>query len=92
MQLVYSDICGPIIRTSESGKRYIIKFIDDYSRKCWTDFLTENSKIFKTFKEFKDAVGKEMGQSLIYLRTYRGCEYNSKVFGEYCKKLESRGS
>lgn len=63
-------------------RRYIINFIEDYSRKCWTYFLTEKSKTFITFKEFKDAVEKEMIHSLVCLRTYRGGEYNSKVFGE----------
>lgn len=32
--LVHSKIRGPISLTSESGRRYIINFIDDCSRKC----------------------------------------------------------
>lgn len=39
LELVHIDICGPISPTSESGKRYVINFIDDFSRKCWTYFL-----------------------------------------------------
>ena len=35
LELLHSDICGPISPTSPSGKRYILCFIDDYSRKAW---------------------------------------------------------
>ena len=33
LQLVHADICGPISPASNSGKRYVITFIDDSSRK-----------------------------------------------------------
>jgi len=33
LELVHSDICGPINPISNGGKRYFITFIDDYSRK-----------------------------------------------------------
>lgn len=46
LELVYSYICGLITVASESEKRFIINFIDDYSRKCWTFFLTEKSEAF----------------------------------------------
>lgn len=85
LQLVHTDICGPITPISESGKRYIINFIDDYSRKCWTYFLTEKSEAFKTFKEFKAAAERETGHLLAYLRSDRGGEYNSREFDEYCR-------
>lgn len=59
LQLVHSDICGPITPTSESGKRYIINFIDDFSRKCWTYVMSEKSEALKLFKEFKSAAERE---------------------------------
>lgn len=33
LELVHVDICGPISPTSDNNKRYMIRFIDDYSRK-----------------------------------------------------------
>jgi hypothetical protein len=33
LQLVHADIGGPILPESNSGKRYVITFIDDYNRK-----------------------------------------------------------
>lgn len=85
LQLVHTDICGPITPISTSKKRYMINFIDDYSRKCWSFFITEKSEALHIFKEFKAAAERELGQPLVCLRSDRGGEYNSKAFEEYCK-------
>jgi GAG-pre-integrase domain len=34
LELIYTDICGPITLGSFSRKRYFITFIDNFSRKC----------------------------------------------------------
>jgi hypothetical protein len=39
LQLVHSDICGPIKPESNGGNRYFITFTDDFTRKTWTYFL-----------------------------------------------------
>ncbi|CAM8975585.1 unnamed protein product [Rhodiola kirilowii] len=84
LQLIHSDLCGPITPESSSRKRYIISFIDDFSSKCWVYFLTKKSQTFETFKKFKAAVERETGLMIQCLRTDRGGEYNSKEFKEYC--------
>jgi hypothetical protein len=62
LQLVHSDICGPINPTSNGNKRYFITFIDDYSRKTWVYFLQDKSEAFIIFKSFKARVEKEFGK------------------------------
>lgn len=59
LQLVHSDLCGPITPESSSEMRYIITFIDDFSRKCWVDFLSEKSQALDAFKKFKALVERE---------------------------------
>ena len=49
LELIHADICGPITPTSNSNKRYILIFIDDYSRKAWVYFLVEKSEALKFF-------------------------------------------
>jgi len=39
LQLIHADICGPITSESNSHKRYILTFTDDYSKKLWTYFF-----------------------------------------------------
>ncbi|KAL4376447.1 hypothetical protein GQ457_02G008830 [Hibiscus cannabinus] len=52
LELIHTDLCGPITPESFSGKRYFISFVDDFSRKTWV-FLKEKSEAFETFKKFK---------------------------------------
>lgn len=85
LQLVHSDICGPITPASHSDKRYILSFIDDFTRKTWVYCLHEKTEAFTTFKSFKASVEKEIGEYITCLRTDRGDEFNSSEFGEFCK-------
>jgi len=87
LQLVHDDVCGPISPASNSHKRYILSFVDDYSRKTWVYFLHEKSKPFKTFKNFKTCVEKEVGTHIICLRTDRGGEFTSKEFTNFCNSI-----
>lgn len=59
LQLVHSDLCGPISQASNSGKRYILTFIDDFSRKVWVYFLSNKSDTFVMFTRFKSQVERE---------------------------------
>ncbi|KAL6286215.1 hypothetical protein ACE6H2_010605 [Prunus campanulata] len=84
LELVHSDICGPITPASNAGKRYFITFIDDYSRKTWVYFLQEKSEALNAFKHFKAAAENEIEKTIKVLRTDRGGEYNSKAFENFC--------
>jgi transposase InsO family protein len=85
LELIHTDICGPITPTSNSNKRYILLFIDDYNRKAWVYFLVEKSKAFNFFKCFKFMVEKETWLFVKCLRTDRGGEFISNKFNDFCK-------
>jgi transposase InsO family protein len=84
LELIHSDLCGPIIPSSNSGSRYFMTFTDDFSRKTWIYILKEKSKAFETFKLFKILVKKESGCLIKCLRSDRGGEYTSAEFNEFC--------
>ena len=84
LELVHSDICGPINPSSNGGKRYLITFIDDFSRKTWVYFLQEKSEALTMFTRFKAFVENEAGKTIKSLRTDRGGEYCSKEFEGFC--------
>ncbi|KAG7536804.1 Ribonuclease H-like superfamily [Arabidopsis suecica] len=86
LQLIHSDLCGPITPSSNSQKRYLISFIDDFSRKTWIYFALEKSEALHHFKLFKAFVEKQTGMFIKCLRTDRGGEYNSGEFKEFCDK------
>jgi transposase InsO family protein len=85
LQLVHADICGPITPISNSKKRYLISFIDDYSRKVWVYFLIAKSEAFHVFKKFKAKVEKETSMNIQGLRTDRGGEFISLEFTDFCR-------
>ena len=85
LQLVHADICRPIKPESNSNKRYILSFIDDFTRKTWIYFLHEKSEAFSMFRNFKAHVEKEIGAYIASLRTDRGGEFTSNEFVEFCK-------
>ncbi|KAL8151950.1 hypothetical protein V2J09_021758 [Rumex salicifolius] len=68
LELIHTDICGPISPTSSSQKRYIICFIDDFSRKAWFRFLASKGDAFNSFKIFKQAAEKETGEFIKRLK------------------------
>lgn len=85
LELIHGDLCGPITPTSHSGKRYLLVFVDDFSRKTWVYFLTDKSESFDMFKTFKSFVEKEAKTSICGLRTDRGGEFTSDKFNQFCK-------
>lgn len=86
LELIHADICGPISPTSNSGKRYTLCFIDDFSRKSWVYLLLEKSEALNCFKELKKLVEKEAEVFIKCLRTDRGGEFTSHEFNDFCKE------
>ncbi|KAL0432365.1 UNVERIFIED_CONTAM: Retrovirus-related Pol polyprotein from transposon TNT 1-94 [Sesamum latifolium] len=86
LDLIHSDLCGPINPTSNGGKRYFVTFIDDYSRKTWVYFLQEKSETYLAFKSFKAKVEREADMPIKILCSDRGGEYNSQEFENFCEE------
>ena len=78
LELIHSDVCGPMPSTSLSGYEYYVTFIDDYSRKTWIYFLNTKSEVFGKFKEFKALIDNQSRRRINILRIENGGEYNSK--------------
>ncbi|MCI09010.1 ubiquitin carboxyl-terminal hydrolase [Trifolium medium] len=86
LELIHSDICGPINPSSNGGCRYFITFTDDYSIKTWTYPLKVKSSAFEVFKRFKALVEKESSHQIKCLRTDRGGEFTSSLFNDFCSE------
>lgn len=85
LELIHSDVCGPISPSSFGKSNYFLLFIDDFSRKTWVYFLKQKSEVFEIFKKFKATVEKESGLKIKALRSDRGGEFTSKEFQELCE-------
>jgi hypothetical protein len=56
LELIHSDVFGPIPVPSLDKSMYYVSFIDDFSRNTWIYFLRKKSEVFDKFKEFKALV------------------------------------
>lgn len=83
---IHSDICGPMPKQSYGGARYMITFIDDYSRYATVYCIKSKSDAFKSFVEYKELMERQTGNKLKILRTDNGKEYMNSEFDSYLKK------
>jgi transposase InsO family protein len=85
LELVHSDVCGPMPSTSLSGYVYYVSFIDDYSCKTWVYFSKSKYEVLGKFKEFKALVENLSERKIKKLRSDNGGEYTSNEFGIFCR-------
>jgi transposase InsO family protein len=88
LELIHSDVCGPMPSSSFSGYVYYVSFIDDYSRKTRIYFLKTKDEVFNKFKEFKALIENLSERKIKILRSDNGGEYTSKEFVNFCKDVE----
>ncbi|KAE8705491.1 PLAC8 family protein [Hibiscus syriacus] len=86
LELVHSDMFEPVKQQSISGMRYMVTFIDDFSRYVWVFFMKEKSDTFSKFKEFIDSAEGEVGKKIWCLRTDNRGEYRSNEFSQYLRE------
>ena len=84
LEVVYSDVCGPMQVNSYGGNQYFVTFIDDFSRKLWIYLIKRKDEVFEVFKQFKSMVERQCGKKLKTLKTGGGGEFTSGEFMSYC--------
>lgn len=72
MELIHSDICGPMSTPSLNNNLYFDLFIDDFDRMTWVYFLKSKSEVLYAFKSFKKLVETQNGPMVKILRTDNG--------------------
>ena len=90
LELIHSHLFGPLKQASISGIRYMVTFIDDYSRYRWIFFKNEKSDTFSKFQEFKMMIEEEVGVKICCLRSDNGGEYTSDEFNQYLHEYRIR--
>jgi hypothetical protein len=80
LQLVHSDVFGPMSDPSLGKSVYYVSFIYDFSRKTWIYFLRKKSEVFDRFKEFKALVDNQTEKRIKVLRTDNGREFRRNEF------------
>jgi len=88
LQLVHSDLCGPMDTTSYDGKRYLLTFIDDFTHFTIAYTLRTKSEVLRYFKMFQAMAEAHFNLKISRFRCDNGREYVSK---EICQLFENCG-
>ena len=90
LELVHSDLMGPIDVPSWGHKKYMLSIIDDASRYVFVRFLDNKSAALNEFKKWKTEIEKQTGKCLKRIRTDNGLEFCSKNWTAFCKSTGIR--
>lgn len=86
LQLIHTDLCGPMEETSLGGMKYFITFIDDYTRRVHVYILKDKLSVLEVFKDYKSKVENEIGNKIKVVRSDNGKEYCNKEFDSFLSR------
>jgi hypothetical protein len=69
LELVHTDVCGPMNKPARGGYEYYITFTDDYSRYGYVYLMRRKSEAFDKFKQFKAEAELQLGKHIKALRS-----------------------
>ena len=85
LELIHTDLCGPMQQASIGGAKYFLTFIDDATRKTFVYFLKAKHEVFGKFQEFKALAERQTSKQIKAIRSDNGGEFVSKAFDEHLK-------
>ena len=80
VELVHSDVFGPVSVPSLDRYVYYVSFIYEFLRNTWIYFLGKKFEVFDRFKEFKALVENQIEKKIKVLRIDNGGELRKKEF------------
>ena len=85
LEIIHTDVCGPMSTAARGGFVYFVTFTDDLSRYGYIYLMRHKSETFEKFKEFQNEVENQRGKKVKFLRSDRGGEYLSHEFSDHLK-------
>ena len=79
LQLIHTDIYGPITRVVVGGFRYFITFINDLLRHGWIELLREKYESLDALKAFKVVIKLKLGIKITCMRSNK----EGELYGRY---------
>ena len=75
LELIHTNVYGPISLSAIRGFKYFITFIDDHLRFGWVEILSKKSEALDIFKKFKDAIQLKLGKLIKCVHSNRGGKF-----------------
>jgi 5'-3' exoribonuclease 2 len=89
LELIHSDVCGPMEEENWGEGRFMLTLIHDFTRNTFVYTVWKKSDIKERFKKFKSMVENQTGKRIEVLRTDDGTEYVNTDLQDYLKNVIS---
>ncbi|GJU05035.1 retrovirus-related pol polyprotein from transposon TNT 1-94 [Tanacetum coccineum] len=87
LELLHMDLCGPMRVASINGKKYILVFVDDYSRYTWVYFFRTKYEAPDMIIDFVNQVLRNLKAQILTIRTDNGTDFKNKKLRAIYAKL-----
>lgn len=84
LEIISSDVCGPITPMTFDGKSYFVTFIDQFSHFSVVYLLSHKSEVEQCFKNYLAMAEAKFNRKIQALRCDNGGEYSSQSFKKFC--------
>jgi transposase InsO family protein len=88
LEIIHSDLAGPMESVSIGGNRYFVIFLDGATSHVWVVFMKTKDQTLGVFKTFTAMIQKLTGRNIKIFRSDRGGEFMSEAFSKF---LEDSG-
>ena len=86
LEIIHTDVCGPMSIKARGKYRYFLNFTDNLSRYGYIYLMKHKSETFEKCKEFQSEVENHRDKKIKFLRSDRGDKYLSYEFGIQLKQ------
>lgn len=88
LQLIHSDLIGPINPVSHDKKRYVLTFVDDHTHFTAAYVIESKTEVLKYFKKYEAMATAHFNLKISRFRCDNGSEY---ISNEITKYFEEKG-
>ena len=81
LEVIHTNVCGPMSVDARGGDHYFLTLTDDLSRYGYIYLMKHKSETFEKFEELQSEVENHCNKKIKFLRSDHGGEYLSYEFG-----------
>jgi len=85
LQIIHTDLCGPINPTTWDGNKYFITFLDDYTHYTMVYLLKSKAEAEVKIKEYVRRMETHLNKKVAKIRCDNGKEYINNTVINWCK-------
>jgi transposase InsO family protein len=86
LQIVHSDVCGPMKEPTPEGFRYFVSVIDDYSRMSYVALIKNKSDVPQTIADFINMAQTQLKLKVKEFHSDNGTEYVNEKLNSILKQ------